>query len=178
MTQPGSQSFSVRDVPESWVEAADENGPVDNSPLTKKRAVGVVPIHQDADALTGSLAALAMSVVVGTAWYAFESQDVINSPWLAVVAGALIAVAVRLGAGADHSDVRATVSLIFYIITLFVVAYFIEAFDYRQIYGSRPSFQATQTELVRDRLRQPETIFAWAIGVFVNLQTGYLLRRR
>ena len=172
------KSFSVRTVPESWVEAQADSGTTDTKPLPAKRAVGMVPIGTQADVLTGSLAALAVSVVTGIAWFAFESQDVFDSPWLAVIAGVLIAVAVRLGVGADHSDVRATLSLIFYIITLFGVAYFVERYDYVRVYGQAPGFQEAQTELVRDRLTEPETMIAWAIGVVANLQTGYLLRRR
>ena len=178
-TQPYSEkTFSVRTVPDSWVDAQEESGTPDPNPLPAKRAVGVVPIRGDADVLTGGLAGLAMAVVVGASWYAFESQDVVESPWLAIPVGILIALAVRLGSGADHSDVRATVSLMFYFVTVFGVAYFVEAYDYRQLYNANPDFAASQTELVRDRLTEPETMLAWAIGLLATLQTGYLLRRR
>ncbi len=172
------KSFSVRTVPDSWVEAQKDSGVPDPTPLTSRRSIGVVPLGGEADVLTGTLAGLAISVVVGVSWFAFESQDVVNSPWLAVLAAVLIAVGVRLGVGADHSDIRATISLIFYIVTLFVVAYFIERYDYLRVYGVPPGFQEAQTELVRDRLTEPRTLLAWSIGVFANLQTGYLLRRR
>ncbi len=180
MTTPilSDESFSVQSVPETWVEAQEEAGGYDPSPLPSNRSVGVVPMRQDADALTGTLAGLAMSVALGVTWFAVESRDVIQSPWTAVVAGVFIALAVRLGMGGRHSDIRATLSLIFYIVTVLAVAYFVESFDYREIYGVNPSFQASQTELVRDRLTQPETVVAWAMGTVACLQTSYLLRIR
>lgn len=175
MTDIGSTTFSMKSVPDTWVDAENEAGGSDNSPLVKHRAVSVVPIRQDADALTGSVAALAMSVITGVCWYLYESRDVVTSPWLAVPVGVLIAIAVRLGTGPNHGDVRATISLIFYILTLFITAFFIESRDYLLVFGTRPGFGELQTELVRDRLTQPATMVAWVFGLMANLQTGFAL---
>lgn len=176
MTDIDAQTFSMKTVPDAWVDAQNESSTVqDNTPLAKNRAVKVVPIRQEADAITGSVAALAMSVISGIVWYLYESNDVVTSPWLAVPVGVLIAVAVRLGSGANHGDVRATISLIFYILTIFVTAFFIESRDYLLVFGERPGFAELQTELVRDRLTQPMTMVAWMFGLFANLQTGFAL---
>ena len=178
MTDVDATTFSMKSVPESWVDAQNDAGGFDSTPLKKDRAVSVVPIRQDADALTGSVAALAMSVIAGLCWYLYESQDVVTSPWLAVPVGVLIAVAVRLGTGPNHGDVRATISLIFYILTVFITAFFIESRDYLLVFGERPGFAELQTELVRDRLTRPMTMIAWIAGVFANLQTGFALNTR
>ena len=178
MPQIDSSTFSMKTVPDSWIEAQNEAGGSDNTPLAKDRAVNVVPIRKDADVITGVVAALAMSVVTGLVWYLYESRDVLTTPWLAIPAGVLISVAVRLGSGADHGDVRATISLIFYILTVFITAFFIESHDYQLIFGYRPDFEALQTELVRDRLTQPTTMVAWVVGMIANLQTGFALNRK
>lgn len=178
MSDINSTTFSVRTVPDSWVEAQTEAGGVDNTPLKKDRPVNVVPIRQDADVLTGSVAALAISVISGVFWYLYETGDVGSSPWIAVPVGMFIAVAVRLGTGSDYSDVRATIALIFYILTVFGTAFFIESHDYRLVFGERPDFSELQTELVRDRLTRPMTMLAWLVGVFATLQTGFALNRR
>ena len=175
MTDIDATTFSMKSVPETWVDAQNEAGGTDNTPLKKHRPVSVVPIRQDADALTGSVAALAMSVITGVVWYLYESRDVVTSPWLAIPVGVLIAVAVRLGTGANHGDVRATISLIFYILTVFITAFFIESRDYLLVFGERPGFYELQTELVRDRLTQPMTMVAWVVGMIANLQTGFAL---
>lgn len=172
------KSFSVRTVPQEWLDAEETHGPKDTKPLPSKRMVKTVPIGTEADVITGTLAALAMSVVAGVIWYAFESQDVLQTPWAAIPVGVLIAVGVRLGSGADHSDVRATISVIFYTLTVFVVAYFIERYDYIKVYGEPPGFAEAQTELVRDRFTRPEVVVGWALGMLAVVQTGYLLRRR
>jgi len=112
MTDIDSTTFSMKTIPDTWVDAENDAGGADNTPLLKTRAVNVVPIRQDADALTGTVAAFSMSVITGVVWYLYESRDVVTSPWLAVPVGILIAIAVRLGTGANHGDVRATISLI------------------------------------------------------------------
>lgn len=175
MTDIDSTTFSMKSIPDNWIEAESEAGGADNTPLLKTRAVDVVPIRQEADAITGTVAALAMSVMTGLVWYLYESRDVITSPWLAVPVGVLISIAVRLGTGANHSDVRATISLIFYILTVFITAFFIESRDFLLVFGQRPDFYELQTELVRDRLTQPNTMVAWIAGLFATLQTGFAL---
>ena len=178
MTNIDSTSFSLKTVPDTWVEAQEEAGGVDNTPIKKDRAVNVVPLREEADAITGVVAAFCMSVITGTCWYLYEINDVMTTPWLAIPVGVLIAVAVRLGSGADHSDVRATIALIFYILTVFITAFFIESHDYQLVFGRRPGFDALQTELVRDRLTQPATMLGWLVGVFAVVQTGFALSNK
>lgn len=178
MTNIDSTSFSMKTVPDSWIDAENEAGVVDHTPLKKERAVGVVPIRQEADALTGIVAAFCMSVMTGVCWYLYESRDVVTTPWLAIPVGVLIAVAVRLGTGAHHGDVKATISLIFYILTVFITAFFIESRDYLMVFGHRPDLDELQTELVRDRLTQPMTMLGWVAGMFACLQTGVALNAR
>lgn len=178
MTDIDSTTFSMKSIPDTWVAAENEAGGPDNTPLLKTRAVNVVPIREEADAITGTVAALTMSVMTGLVWYLYESRDVITSPWMAIPVGVLISIAVRLGTGAHHSDVRATISLIFYILTVFITAFFIESRDFLLVFGQRPDFYELQTELVRDRLTQPNTMIAWLFGMFATLQTGFALSNK
>ena len=178
MTDLSSRAFSMKSVPDSWVEAQQDAGGVDGKPLVKDRAVNVVPIREEADVITGTVAALAVSVLTGLVWYLYESRDVITSPWLSIPVGILIAVAVRLGTGPNHSDVRATISVIFYILTVFITSFFIESRDYLLVFGERPGFAELQTELVRDRLTRPLTMVAWLFGMIANLQTGFALNSK
>jgi hypothetical protein len=178
MTNIDSTSFSLKTVPDTWVEAQEEAGGIDNTPIKNNRAVNVVPFRDEADAITGIVAAFCMSVITGTCWYLYEIEDVLTTPWLAIPVGVLIAVAVRLGSGPDHGDVRATIALIFYILTVFITAFFIESHDYQLVFGRRPGFADLQTELVRDRLTQPATMIGWIVGVFAVLQTGFALSNK
>lgn len=178
MSDINSTTFSVRTVPESWVAAQEEAGGNDVTPLKKDRPVRVVPIRQDADALTGSVAALAISVICGVFWYLYETGGVGDSPWIVIPVGMFIAFAVRLGTGPDYSDLRATIALIFYFLTVFGTAFFIESNDYLVVFGERPGFAELQTELVRDRLTRPMTMLAWLVGMIATLQTGFALNRR
>lgn len=178
MTDIDSTTFSMKSVPDSWVEAQHDAGGFDNTPLKMERTVNVIPIRQDADAVTGTVAALAMSVITGLVWYLGETGGAITSPWLAIPVGMLIAVAVRLGTGPDYGDLRATISVIFYILTVFITAFFIESRDYLLVFGERPGFAELQTELVRDRLTRPTTMIAWVVGMIATLQTGFALNTK
>ncbi len=178
MTKIDAKSFSLKTIPDAWVDAQNDAGGVDNTPIKKDRAVNMVPLREEADAITGVVAAFCMSVITGTCWYLYEIEDVLTTPWLAIPVGVLIAVAVRLGSGADHSDVRASISLIFYILTVFITAFFIESHDFQLVFGERPGFGELQTELVRDRLTQPMTMLGWLAGLVANLQTTFALSNK
>ncbi len=175
---PYGHDFSMQTVPDSWRDAEGDAPDADATPITKKKTLAVVPDADPPDMITGTIAALSMSFVCGAAWYAVETQRVLVTPWLAVFCGLFIGIAVRLGMGARHADVRATLSLIFYVMTIAATSYMIERFDWVQLYGSAPNLRQSETELVRDRLTEPTTVIAWLIGAVATVQIGYLLRER
>ncbi|MFT7599385.1 MAG: hypothetical protein ACI8TP_002316 [Acidimicrobiales bacterium] len=170
--------FSVRNAPETWLEAAVEAPEGDDLPLHRKRMVGRLPARYEIDTLTACIAALAISISIGASWYLFETRNALNTPWISVVLGVFIAVAVRLGAGPDLPEVRATMSVIFYLGTILLVSYMIERTQFIQIYGSSAAIAGGERGLVRDRLTQPETVVAWGLGLLAATQLSYLLRKR
>lgn len=170
--------FSIRNVPDAWNDAAEEGPEGDAVPLRRKRVVGQIPHHYDLDLLTACLAGMSMAIVAGTSWYFLEIRNAVTTPWLAMVLGLLIAMAVRLGAGEHHAEVRATISVIFYIATIFTVAYMVERYQFVSLYGNDAVMAGSERGLVRDRLTEPVTLAAWSIGVLVTMQASYLLRKR
>lgn len=171
-------NFSLRNVPDTWEEAALEGPQGDDAPLRRKRVVGKLPQRYEMDAMTAFIAGASMTIVAGAAWYFLEIDGAVVSPWLAVMMGMLIAVAVRLGAGQDHPEVRASLSVIFYLVGVFTVAYMIERHQFISLYGPEASIAGGERGLVRDRLTEPLTLAAWACGLVVAAQTSYLFKRR
>lgn len=172
-----SFDFSVRTAPDEWNTAAADAPEGDEKPLYRKRVVGDLPVRYEFDALTSSIAALAVSIAVGVSWYVLEINNALRTPWVAVILGIIIAIAVRLGAGPHVPEARATLSVIFYLGTLLTVAYMIERYQFIAVYGSEASIAGGERGLVRDRLTQPGTVAAWALGLLATIQSSYLLRR-
>lgn len=170
--------FSVRTAPNEWSDAAADAPESDEKPLYRKRVVGDLPHRYEFDGVTSSISALAISIAVGVSWYVLEINNALQTPWISVILGLLIAVAVRLGAGPHVPEARATLSVIFYIATLLTVAYMIERYQFVAVYGTDASIAGGERGLVRDRLTQPGTVAAWAIGLLTTIQASYLLRKR
>ncbi len=178
MATKSSLDFGLRTAPDSWHAAAEEAPEGDHTPLRHKRYVGSVPVSTQVDLITSFLAALAMSSIFGTFWYLLETNDGSRDPWYAIGLGVLIAVAVRLGGGRDHADSRAVVSVLFYLSTIFVVAYLVERHYNVELWGAGSSLAGSEKNLVRYRLTEPETLGAWCLGLAASVQVSYLLRRR
>ena len=177
MATKSSLDFGLRTAPDSWHAAAEEAAEGDPLPLRQKRYVGSVPVSTQVDLITSFLAALAMSAVFGTFWYLMETNDGTRDPWFAVGLGILIAAAVRLGGGKDHADTRAVVSVLFYLSTIFVVAYMVERYYNVQLWGANSSLAGSEQNLVRYRLTEAESLGAWCLGLAATVQVSYLLRR-
>ncbi len=175
-----SLDFSMGSVPDSWHDAAVDGPEMDYSPLNsaKKKRLRVAPSLEQVDMVTASIAAIAMSFVGGVLWFALETRGHVDSPWLAVALGALVAAAIRLGGGRANPEMRATLAVVFYLVTLLVSIYFVERFDYILTYGSAPGLNATENAFVRDRFTDPETVLAWVAGLVVAIQVSYMTRRR
>jgi hypothetical protein len=177
MTTRTELNFSLRNVPDTWNEAAAEAPEGDNAPLRRKRIVGQLPQRYEVDVLTATIAGLSLAVISGVTWYLLETRGAMTSPWIAVAMGVVIAMAVRLGAGRNHPEVRATISVILYLSGVFIVAYLIERHQFVRLYGGEASIAGGERGLVRDRLTQPLTLLAWSLGLFVSVQLSYILRR-
>ena len=178
MATDAAFDFDIRSAPETWKEAAVDAPEGDANPLRRRRVVGDLPIRYEIDTVTASLSAMIVSIVAGTAWYMVEVENALNSPWVSVVLGALIAVAVRLGAGPHLPEIRATLAVIFYIVTVLAVAYMVERTQFIAIYGNEAAIAGGERGLVRDRLTEPQTVAAWTLGLLTATQVSYLLRKR
>lgn len=178
MTNETTLDFSMRTVPEGWASAAGDAPALDTSPLRPKRKLAIATAVERVDVMTAVIAALAISVAAGVAWYAFETNDVTTSPVIALATGLVIAIAVRLGGGAGDPDIRASISFLFYLATVVTTAYMIERHDFLLTYGQAPSVADVEYWLVRDRLKQPIVILGWAGGLVLSTQVSYLTRKR
>lgn len=170
--------FSTRSAPTEWYDAATEAPEGSPGPLKSRNKLQVMPNAARPDILVGFLTGLAMTLVCGTAWVMLSAENAGATPWLAVPMGLLISVAVRLGAGPAGADQRATLNAVFYLIALFVIAYWIERDQFVSLYRFSPSTGEVEDALVRDHLSQWFVMAAWAVGLYVCLHSAYLMRRR
>ncbi len=170
--------FSVDSVPDSWRDAEIDAPELDANMPRSRRSVSIPSALDRIDIMTSVIAALATSTVTGVAWYMFETRNVSDSPLLALVAGLVIALAVRLGGGKGDPDVRASIAFIFYMATVLITAYMIERFDYQITYRETPNISQTEYWIVRDRISQPLVVLGWAGGLVLSTQISYITRKR
>ena len=89
-------NMSMDHVPAGWVEAqsASPIAGFDSEPLNRAARFSAVPTGQESTFIP-NIAALGASFIGGISWFLAESQGVYNGPWLAIVVGAFIALAIR-----------------------------------------------------------------------------------
>lgn len=177
MSGKQDHNFSVGTIPQTWLEAAGEapqgqSGPRPRSPLK------LLPSGQSADLSTGFLAGLAMSIVFGYSWYQLATTAAITSPWLAIGLGALVAAAVRLGAGSPDPQARGILSVLLYLATWAVVMVAISRFLFAGLYDSPPTMADYEREILQSRLADPTAIVALIGGAATSIAVGYGIRPR
>lgn len=170
-------NFDLGSAPDTWWNAAEDAPEGGEGPIKAKRYVKVMPRKADLDLMTALLAGLAMVGICGTTWYLLETNDRVTSPWMIPILGVFIALSVRLGGGAGSPDIRALVSGVLYVGTLVGVAYFIERFHLSAVVGGGTR-SGIERAVVERRLRDPLTMFCWALGLFLALQVCYLRPKR
>lgn len=173
-----SGSFSLRDVPEDWTEAGKHESTDGPQMLTRRTEVRTKRRNDPVDLLTALIAALALAVGVGSTWYLFEVNDVTSSPLLALAAGGFIALGVRLGGGAGDPDIRASVSFIFYMTTVFAVAYLVERHNLGAVREGSPELSDIERRVMHHWLSKPGVLLSWVGGLAVSTQISYITRGR
>ncbi len=172
-------NYSLRNAPESWTEAADEaDVPHDPSPLGRKRVMAEVPTREEPDIVSGTIVGAIVAIIGGFLWYRYEVATLTQLAWVAPVLGVALAVAVRVASGGRHSDVRATLCAVLYLLTILCVAYMIERTQFAQAYGDSTQFFNSNTVLLRNRISEPTTISFWLVGLIATIQLSYTLGKR
>lgn len=179
----GKLNFSVRNVPDSWNAAAEEAPQADPSRTTTSlKARHRIPTGTRPDLVTGGLAGIAMTIVAGIAWYLNDvnGKFVGAVPVLifSIVFGALIAVAVRIGAGPAGPDMRVGIGAALYLAGLFFIAFFVSREQFSALNRRSPSFAEVETLATSLYLSNISTLFGWFVGLGVMGWTTFALKHR
>ena len=170
--------FSTNTVPESWLEAASEAPPTEESRLRRHSPLHPIPNGQPADVFTGLMGGLAVSLISGVAWYLLEVETFLRPAWAPLSLGVLVALAVRLAGGPNDPGMRSTISLVFYLATSSLVFFTAGRHLYAEAYGSTPGLLEVAQHLFHGRFSDPVAIGAWALAAILSVQLSWSLRRR
>ncbi len=100
-----------------------------------------------------------MAVISGAAWYSLSVGVIYRGPWLAVLMGLLIAVAVRLGCRPRRTrDADLTAGAPLYVLSVIVTHYFVARQDHMSLFRDTPSAAQVEDILTRDYLSSPMVI--------------------
>lgn len=179
----GKLNFSVRNVPDSWHAAAEDAPQSDDTAAdVSARTRHRMPTGTRPDLVTGALSGLAMTIVAGVAWYLND----INAKFISGLAvlvfsiafGALIAVAVRIGAGPAGPDMRVGIGAALYLAGLFLLAFFVSREQFSALNRRSPSFSEVETLATDLYFGQVTTLMAWVVGLAIMGWTTFALKHR
>ncbi len=172
-------NYSYRNAPDEWADAETfSDVETDNTPLGRRRVMPSVPTREQADLVTALTSGGIVALATGWLWYSYEIANAVEATWMAPVLGVAIAVGVRISGGGRHPDVRAAVSTVLYLLTVFAVAYLVERTQFLATYGDGSRFWNGNSALLRNRLSDLETVCFWLVGLFASIQTSYLLKTK
>lgn len=170
--------YSRQQVPQSWTEAASEAPGAglsyQSAGAGKGHRVRAIPGPR-ADIFTAFFATAAVSMAGGVAWFQAFIRGA-TYPWVALVMGLAIALALRLSIGPRDGQTRAMMGLLFYLVTASLVVFLITSHTYADLYGTRPSWGQFEDELLRSRLTNPLFLLAWAGGGLVTITAPRFMR--
>ena len=179
----GKLNFSVRNVPDSWHAAAEEAPKSDSTGSRQPtRSRHRIPTGTRPDLVTGALSGLAMTIVAGAAWYLNDINAKFTSiPAVfvfSIVFGALVAVAVRIGAGPAGPEMRVGIGAALYLSGLFFIAFFVAREQFGALNRRSPSFNEVETLATDLYLSNVFTLAAWIVGLGVMSWTTFALKHR
>ena len=159
----GQLDFSVREMPQAWLDASAEAPQPDETPVVKKTRKLKSTSHVQMDSVGAVLGAIATSVVGGGAWYYIDTDGVSNSPWLPVILGAVMGLGVRLGGGKPEPSQRASIAVSWYLLTITAVLY---ALQRTAVLAYLPDAGWSQIErsIIHGYLRDSQNALALMLG--------------
>ncbi len=179
----GKLNFSVRNVPDSWHAAAGDAPKSDGTgPATPSRTRHRLPTGTRPDLVTGALSGLAMTIVAGAAWYLNDINSKFTSGpaviGFSIAFGALIAIAVRIGAGPAGPEMRVGIGAALYLSGLFLIAFFASRERYSALNRRSPSFQEVEDIVTALYLNDLAAVVGWIVGLGVMGWMTFALKHR
>jgi hypothetical protein len=169
--------FSLQGTPERWFDAAEQSGNEAVAPVAARRRRPIPVTGRHTDPFVALLAGFAMALVVGLGWFLLELDGTISSPWVVAATGLLIGAAVRLGGGPFDPAVRATISLLVFLVTTLVVSFLVVRYQLAALEPDLP-LRFEEHMFIRNRILEPGYALATAGGAWLAIQTNYLWARR
>ncbi len=180
MSEP-NLDFSVRNVPDSWTAAAEDAPQPSDDVRVRQSTIRRMPTGTRPDLVTGALTGIAMTVIAGAAWYlnsvnaVFTGRGVVF--FMSVLLGALIAVAVRLGAGPAGPELRVGVGAALYLIAILSVAFAVSREQYIALNRRTPSVGQVEELVTTFYLNDLVTVVGWLAGLVVMAYTTFAIKR-
>ena len=165
MTANDDFDFSIKTAPTSWNEAApDEEQPTTPTRRQKPRRTKKLPSRKKADLFSASFLGIAVSLVSAVGWYLLDSRWDQRIWWAPAAIGLLLAVAVRISAGAESSGLRCGLSFALYSVTVLVAGSFIAR---RNLLNQRATvdFESLESQLTFDLFSQGDSITGLVAGL-------------
>lgn len=137
-----------------------------------------VPSNDALDVFTAALSALVTCIIGVSLWYELDGKTDGSTAWGALLLGSAVALAIRYGGGHHDHQVRAVLSLLFYVGALLVALYVIGAASHNELYGATGDPFDFERELLNTRITQPWAVVAWSGGALAAVVISYALRRK
>ncbi len=174
--------FSVRKVPDSWTAAAEDAPQPPVAGRVEQSGFRRLPTGTRPDLVTGALTGIAMTVIAGAAWYLNSVNAVFTGSavefLMSILLGALIAVAVRLGAGPAGPELRVGVGAGLYIAAILSVPFAVTREQFTALNRRSPSFAEVEDLVTANYLNSFTTVAAWILGLVVMAYATFALKHR
>lgn len=164
-------------IPSSWHEAASHAPQGTAAPLQKAGPMRAMPSGKSLDTFTATLSGAVVSIISGYLWFEVEMTTGKPYTWIALIVGMAIAIAVRIGGGPPDHQIRATISMMFYLLTSIVALFLIGRANYSETYGQSASLLDFESQLINTRLSDPMSALALAMGAVLAVFISYAMRR-
>lgn len=159
--------LSMSHVPAGWVEAqgASPIGNIGAPTMATTARFSTMP-SSSGSSFIPNVAALGASLATGTAWLLIDVQNIYSGPWIAILVGAIIALAIRI-TGLGEAPYKAMLALSAYLLTTLAVLILATRQDLATVYGSGYSFGDYEDTLIRTRFQDAAQLVAYGLGAIV-----------